>query len=39
MLVHACKPVDGGGPLHGKPDAVVALYRRFVALVQACEPV
>jgi len=24
--------------LHGKPDAVVALYRRFVALVQACGP-
>ena len=24
--------------LHGKPDAVVALYQRFVALVQACGP-
>ena len=24
--------------LHGKPDAVVALYRRFVPLVQACGP-
>jgi hypothetical protein len=24
--------------LHGKPDAVVALYRRFIALVQACGP-